>query len=121
MRIDLGAVNTTAVDVDLMVGGVSTTVHTTEGYVMSMSGVWYFEVSLYDGHTETYDRLDLNITKGWGLSFSGACLLFCGCIILFTAIGVYYFKESENQPDFTDWLIIVIAIALTIVIAGLLG
>ena len=120
-RIDLGAVNNTPVSADLMVGGVSTPISTTEGYVISMEGVWYFEVGLYDGSSETYERLDLNITKGWGLSFSGACLLFCGCIILFTAIGTYYFKESENQPDFTDWLIIVMAIVLTIVIAGLLG
>lgn len=120
-RIDVGVVSNTPVDVNLMVGGVSTLISTTEGYVVSMDGVWYFEVGLYDGSTETYNRLDLNITKGWGLSFSGACLLFCGCIILFTAIGTYYFKESENQPDFTDWLIIVMAIVLTIVIAGLLG
>lgn len=118
-KIDLGPVDITQIAVQLKVGGTEQTVTTTVGYVIGMTGIWYYEVGLYNGHTEQYDKLDLNLTKGWGLSFAGACLLFCGCLILLTAVGTYYLKD--NGPDFTDWLIIVIAIVITIAIAGLMG
>ena len=118
-RIDIGVLNTEDVAVDLKMGGTVQTVHTQKGYVISTEGIWYFEVGLYDGMTEEYDKINLNLTKGWGLSVKGACLLFCGCMIFLTAAGVYYVKD--NQPDFTDWLITVIVIVVAIAIAGLIG
>lgn len=118
-RIDIGVLNTEDVAVDLKMGGTVQTVHTQKGYVISTEGVWYFEVGLYDGTTEEYNKINLNLTKGWGLSVKGACLLFCGCMIFLTAAGAYYVKD--NQPDLTDWLITVIVIVVTIAIAGLIG
>lgn len=119
--IDVGALNTATETAHIKSGGAYVDAQTTVGYNIKAEGVWYFEFGLYNGYTEQYDKINLNLVKGWGLSFQGACLLFAGSVILCTAIAGYYGRDrTDFGMEFMDWVIIILVLIVTIVLAGMM-
>lgn len=119
--IDVGPVDTSQETAYIKTGGTYADAPTVVGYNIKAEGVWYFEFGLYNGYTEIYDKVNLNITKGWGLSLQGACLLFAGSVILCTAVAGYYGRDRpEYGLELMDWVIIILVLVVTIAVGGML-
>lgn len=117
-RYDLGVYDQRTVDV--IVDGEDTHKNTIQTDVISATGTWYWQSNIYTIHhgIETVMKLDLSKgIEGWGMSMQTSLLLFVAMMILCVAIVHYFYRDSDDPMSITDWIIIGIAIFLSIGVA----
>lgn len=114
-RYDLGEYNTTNVDVVLNSGDTGKDTVLTD--TIYANGTWYWQSGLYTISHETETVLHLNLSQGlegWGMSIQTTALLFVGMLLLGVAIVHYYYRDSDDPMGILDWVIIGLAILLTL-------
>lgn len=86
------------------------------GYLISMTGAWYWQAGLYDIKVTSAEEVGLDLDSGiFGLSGSAACLLMIGFMLLFTAILMYGLKYEMGPYD---WLVLIVSTVLLLTLAA---
>lgn len=86
------------------------------GYLISMTGAWYWQSGLYDIKVTSAEEVGLDLDSGiFGLSGSAACLLMIGFMLLFTAILMYGLKYEMGPYD---WLVLIVSTVLLLTLAA---
>ncbi len=119
-RYDLGEYNTTAADV--VIAGTDTGKDTVATDIISGTGTWYWQSNLYTINHVTETVLHLDLTQGltgWGMTLQVSMLLFAGMLILGVAIVHYYYRDSDEPMGILDWVIIGLAILLSLGVAAI--
>lgn len=110
-KLDLGPLD------DTMITVPGTDKEIENGYVISANGTWYWQSALYDIQITTEDKLGFDITSGiFALSWSAACLLMIGFIIVCTAV-MYYIMRDEME--IAEWLTVIISIVILLVLGAI--
>lgn len=119
-RYDLGEYDPTSVNV--IIADADTGKDTVATDVISGTGTWYWQANLYTIHHEMETVLHLDLSKGlggWGMSLQVSMLLFVAMLIVGVAIVHYYYRESDEPMGILDWIIIGLAILLSLGVAML--
>ena len=117
-RYDIGEYDRDAVNV--IIGGDDKDKDTIETDVISATGTWYWQASIYTiNHEEvTVMKIDLSQgLEGWGMSLQTSMLLFVAMLILGVAMIHYFTRESDEPMGLLDWIIIGLAIFLSLGVA----
>lgn len=119
-RYDLGEYDPTSVNV--IIADADTGKDTVATDVISGTGTWYWQANLYTIHHKVETVLHLDLSKGlggWGMSLQVSMLLFVAMLIVGVAIVHYYYRESDEPMGILDWIIIGLAILLSLGVAML--
>lgn len=119
-RYDLGVCDTTVVSV--IINDTDTGKDTIEGDVITATGTWYWQSGLYTINHEIETVLHLDLSKGlegWGMDMQVSMLLFAAMLILGVGIVHYYYRNTDEPMGILDWIIIGLAILLSLGVAML--
>lgn len=119
-RYDLGEYDTAAANV--VIAGTDTGKDTVATDIISGTGTWYWQSNLYTINHATETVLHLDLTQGlsgWGMTLQVSMLLFAGMLILGVAIVHYYYRDSDEPMGILDWVIIGLAILLSLGVAAI--
>lgn len=112
--IDLGTKSNIPYTYNIQIGDMTKEITTTYGNIITASGTWFWQSTMYSIVEVTEDRLFFDLTSGvFGLSMSGAALLMVFFMCISTAVVT---RVMNFEFTIVDWIIIVGTIGVVLAV-----
>lgn len=112
--IDLGTKSNTPYTYNIQIGDMTKEITTTYGNIITASGTWFWQSTMYSIVEVTEDRLFFDLTSGvFGLSMSGAALLMVFFMCICTAVVT---RALNLEYTVVDWIVTIGTIGVVLAV-----